>query len=90
MVRNPCRQDWEAPSNLPIGTIDWDAIKRSVLQGCKNEFEYVLQSVGVHLSLVLICFGGLGEFGGAQAIVREAEQPWIQGCYAGLTEDFQA
>jgi hypothetical protein len=59
MVRNPCRQDWEAPPNLPVSTINWDAIKRRVLQGRKNEFEYVLQCVGVHLSLVLICFGGL-------------------------------
>jgi hypothetical protein len=59
MVHNPCRQDWEAPPNLPVSTINWDAIKRRVLQGRKNEFEYVLQCVGVHLSLVLICFGGL-------------------------------
>jgi len=27
--------------------------------GAKIEFEYVLQCVGVHLALVLICFGGL-------------------------------
>jgi len=59
MFRNPFRQDWEAPPNLPVSTINWDAIKRCVLQGGKNECEYVLQCVGVPLSLVLICFGGL-------------------------------
>ena len=59
MVRNPCRQDWEAPLNLPVGTNNWNAIKPGVLQVHKNEFEYVLQGVGVHLSLILICFGGL-------------------------------
>jgi len=52
-------EDWEASQNLPVSTINWDPIKRSVLQGRKKEFEYVLRCVGVHLSLVLICFGGL-------------------------------
>jgi len=28
-------------------------------QGPKNEFQYILECVGVHLSLVLIGFGGL-------------------------------
>jgi len=42
----------------------WDAIKRRMLQGRNDEFEYVLQCIGVHSSLVLICFGGLWEFGG--------------------------
>ena len=65
MVRNPCRQDWDATSTLPIGTIDWDTVKHHVMPGRKNEFEYVLQCVGIHLSLVLICFSGLGEFRGA-------------------------
>jgi len=59
MVRNPWRQDLEAPLNVPVSTINWDAIERRVLQGRKNEFAYVLERVGVHLSLVLICFGGL-------------------------------
>jgi len=59
MVCNPCRQDGEARPNLPVSTINWDAIKRRVLPGCKNELEYVLHCVGVHLALVLIWFRGL-------------------------------
>jgi len=59
MVRNPYREDWEASHNFPVSSINWDAIKHRVLQGRKNEFEYIFQWVSVHLSLVLICFGGL-------------------------------
>ena len=42
-----------------LAYINWDAIKGRVLQGRKNEFEYVLQRVGVYLFLVSICFCGL-------------------------------
>jgi len=59
MLGNPCRQDWEASLNLPVSTGNSDPIKRHLLQGRKNEFEYVLHYLGVHLSLVLICIGGL-------------------------------
>ena len=79
MIRNPCRQDWEAAPTLPVRIINWDAIKCRVLQGGKNELEYVLLGVGVHLSQVLICFRGLGEFGGTgnRARSRTAIDPGL-------------
>ena len=57
MVRYSCGEDLEATLNFPVSTINWDAIKQRVAQGRKYQFEYVWQSVGLYLSLVLICFG---------------------------------
>jgi len=64
LVGNTSRQDWKAPLNLPVSTINSDAIQRREPQRCKNDFEYALMHIGVPLTLGLICFGGPGEFGG--------------------------
>jgi len=42
MVRDPFRENWEAKSNLAVGTINGDADMGHILKGCKDEFEYIL------------------------------------------------
>jgi len=42
MVRDARRENWEAKSNLDIGTVNGDADMRHILKGCKVEFEYIL------------------------------------------------
>src|SRR5438270_13934237 len=59
MVRNPRGQDWEARPDLPIGTIDRDALTRRIMQGLKYELEYSLERVGVDFSLEFVGRRGL-------------------------------
>ena len=63
MVRDLRRENWEAKSNLAIGTVNGDADMRHILKGCKDEFEYILWGDSVHFSLASVGFRGLGEFG---------------------------
>jgi len=63
MVRYPPGQDREASPDLAVGTVNWDALMRSISQGLKDEFEYAQKCVGIDLSLEFVCCGGLGELG---------------------------
>ena len=42
MIRSPRRQDREAPLNLPVSTVNIDALARHGLLGLKQELEYEL------------------------------------------------
>jgi len=63
MVRDSRRENWEAKSNLAVGTVNVDADMRHMLKGCKDEFEYILLGVSIEFSLASVGFRGLGEFG---------------------------
>jgi len=64
-------------------------MKPRVLQGRKNEFECLAVCRRSLVSGIDLLWWTLRVWGG-QAIVREAEQPLIQGCCTRLTEDFRA